>query len=45
MELDLNIYGEGAVNTTNVRRIKLQEDVAMLLIINGFTKQRHSKWV
>lgn len=35
MELDLSIYGEGAVN---IIRIKLQENVAMLLIINGFTK-------
>lgn len=37
MESNLDIYFECAVNITNVRRIKLQ-DVAMFLLINGFTE-------
>lgn len=43
MELDLNIYCEGAVNIMNEKRIKFCENVAMLVIITVFINQRHSK--
>lgn len=36
MELDLNIYCEGAVNIMYEKRIKLCENVAMLFIITVF---------
>lgn len=38
LELDLNIYCEAAVNITNEKRIKLHENVAMIVIINVFKK-------